>query len=221
MTSVIVVFSPVLLVIDLVAIVFAIVTIVDMSRRPRWQWQQAGSNKTLWLVFEIIFLLIFSFISIIIGVIYFAVTRPKLIAVERQGGGPGGWPPAPPGYQPIPPQVPSSPYPPPRESSAGPPDQPESGPPAYPGGGPPPYPGDSGPVPPYPGSGQTPSYPTYPGPAPGFPQAPSYAPSPTSNPPFGWYPDPSGRHEKRYWDGTRWTEHVSDADQQSNDPLPG
>jgi hypothetical protein len=28
--------------------------------------------------------------------------------------------------------------------------------------------------------------------------------------PPGWHADPSGRHEFRYWDGTRWTEHVSD-----------
>lgn len=26
----------------------------------------------------------------------------------------------------------------------------------------------------------------------------------------GWRPDPSGRHLYRYWDGRRWTEHVSD-----------
>jgi len=25
----------------------------------------------------------------------------------------------------------------------------------------------------------------------------------------GWYPDPAGRHEHRYWDGARWTEHVA------------
>jgi hypothetical protein len=24
-----------------------------------------------------------------------------------------------------------------------------------------------------------------------------------------WHPDPSGRHELRWWDGTRWTESVS------------
>jgi hypothetical protein len=28
--------------------------------------------------------------------------------------------------------------------------------------------------------------------------------------PPGWHPDPYGRHEFRWWDGTRWTEHVSD-----------
>jgi putative membrane protein len=28
--------------------------------------------------------------------------------------------------------------------------------------------------------------------------------------PAGWYPDPSGRHEQRYWRDGVWTEHVSD-----------
>lgn len=28
--------------------------------------------------------------------------------------------------------------------------------------------------------------------------------------PANWYPDPSGRHELRYYDGSAWTEHVSD-----------
>lgn len=29
--------------------------------------------------------------------------------------------------------------------------------------------------------------------------------------PPGWYPDPMKRHELRYWDGTKWSEHVSNA----------
>ena len=41
---------------------------------------------------------------------------------------------------------------------------------------------------------------------------------PPSGPPAGWYPDPSGRFELRYWDGSRWTEHVSRAGQQYTDP---
>jgi hypothetical protein len=28
--------------------------------------------------------------------------------------------------------------------------------------------------------------------------------------PQEWLPDPSGRHELRWWDGHHWTEHVSD-----------
>jgi hypothetical protein len=30
-----------------------------------------------------------------------------------------------------------------------------------------------------------------------------------ANPPAGWYPDPHGQAELRYWDGTTWTEHTS------------
>ena len=37
--------------------------------------------------------------------------------------------------------------------------------------------------------------------------------------PAAWHPDPLKRHEYRYWDGTRWTEQVSDAGEQSVDPT--
>src|SRR5437667_9272114 len=36
-----------------------------------------------------------------------------------------------------------------------------------------------------------------------------------------WYPDPFGRHELRYHDGTQWTEHVSSHGKQSVDPPGG
>ena len=35
----------------------------------------------------------------------------------------------------------------------------------------------------------------------------------------GWQPDPTGRHEHRYFDGSRWTEHVSDSGATSVDPV--
>ncbi|MFT5202259.1 MAG: hypothetical protein ACI9C1_001645 [Candidatus Aldehydirespiratoraceae bacterium] len=34
-----------------------------------------------------------------------------------------------------------------------------------------------------------------------------------------WYPDPGGKHELRYYDGTAWTDHVSSHGRQSTDPL--
>ncbi len=34
-----------------------------------------------------------------------------------------------------------------------------------------------------------------------------------------WLADPCGRHELRYWDGTGWTEHVSDAGATATDPV--
>lgn len=36
-------------------------------------------------------------------------------------------------------------------------------------------------------------------------------------PPAGWYPDPHGRHEQRWWDGTTWTVHVASGGQQGTD----
>ena len=36
--------------------------------------------------------------------------------------------------------------------------------------------------------------------------------------PAGWYADPAGRFELRYWDGSTWTEHVSRAGQQFTYP---
>ena len=35
--------------------------------------------------------------------------------------------------------------------------------------------------------------------------------------PSGWYPDPAGRHELRYWHEGRWTEQVSDAGRRSSE----
>ena len=34
-----------------------------------------------------------------------------------------------------------------------------------------------------------------------------------------WHPDPTGRHELRYWDGSVWTDHVADRGVQAMDPL--
>jgi len=38
-------------------------------------------------------------------------------------------------------------------------------------------------------------------------------------PPRSWLPDPGGRHELRYWDGTKFTEHVADGGKISTDPI--
>ena len=39
--------------------------------------------------------------------------------------------------------------------------------------------------------------------------------------PAAWHPDPTGKHDHRWWDGERWTEHVADAGRSSIDPLEG
>lgn len=37
--------------------------------------------------------------------------------------------------------------------------------------------------------------------------------------PPAWLADPTGRHQMRYWDGQQWTDHVSNAGVQANDPV--
>ena len=37
--------------------------------------------------------------------------------------------------------------------------------------------------------------------------------------PSGWYPDPSGRHERRYWHDGQWTEHVANGGRRSREPA--
>jgi hypothetical protein len=48
---------------------------------------------------------------------------------------------------------------------------------------------------------------------------PAYQPAAAATPavPAGWYADPAGRFDLRYWDGSAWTEHVSRAGQQYTD----
>lgn len=38
--------------------------------------------------------------------------------------------------------------------------------------------------------------------------------------PPGWFRDPTGRHDHRWWDGAAWTGHVADAGVTSLDALP-
>ncbi|MEZ0448431.1 DUF2510 domain-containing protein [Cellulomonas sp. ICMP 17802] len=50
------------------------------------------------------------------------------------------------------------------------------------------------------------------------PPAPPATQTPPPPPPH-WAPDFTGRHEHRWWDGTAWTEHVSDRGVPSSDPI--
>jgi hypothetical protein len=52
------------------------------------------------------------------------------------------------------------------------------------------------------------------------PQAqPQPQPQPGQAPPAGWNPDPSGRHQHRWWDGSQWTASVADNGVTTDDPL--
>ncbi len=49
------------------------------------------------------------------------------------------------------------------------------------------------------------------------PAPPPPPPPPPANIPAGWYPDPHLAYELRYWDGSRWTDHVSTRGEQAID----
>jgi hypothetical protein len=44
-------------------------------------------------------------------------------------------------------------------------------------------------------------------------------PGDNTEPPGAWHGDPTGRYAARYWDGAAWTEHVSDGQTTTSDPL--
>jgi hypothetical protein len=62
---------------------------------------------------------------------------------------------------------------------------------------------------------RTPPSPADPAPPPHAPQLPP----PSVQIAAGWYPDPTDRHELRYWGGTAWTEHVADGGRPVIDPI--
>ena len=43
--------------------------------------------------------------------------------------------------------------------------------------------------------------------------------APAGGPPPGWFPDPSGRYERRYWDGSGWTAQVATGETVTSDPA--
>jgi hypothetical protein len=47
-----------------------------------------------------------------------------------------------------------------------------------------------------------------------------WAPGPAQGPPAGWYPDPSQRHEYRFFNGHDWTHDVVDRGTHATEPLP-
>ncbi len=62
-----------------VALVLAIVVVVDASGRPDAVWQATGQSKTLWIVLPIVLLFACGIGSLIASVVYLASVRPKLV----------------------------------------------------------------------------------------------------------------------------------------------
>jgi hypothetical protein len=54
-----------------------------------------------------------------------------------------------------------------------------------------------------------------------IPAAPTSGPPTDSSIPPQWHVDPARRHELRFWDGTKWSDQVSDHGVTATDPLEG
>jgi hypothetical protein len=60
------------------SIVLLVLALVDMVRRPEWQWRMAGQERILWII---LVCLVNAFG--IVALIYYFSIRPKLVAVEQ------------------------------------------------------------------------------------------------------------------------------------------
>ena len=179
--------------------------IADAARRPRWAWRQAGRNKATWIVVQ-------TLLPVLGTVLYLSFVRRGVVAShvagstrntamwnEVSGGSVNAsgrayqQPIAPPG-----PFIRAADF---RETSTADLD-------TVPRGG--------GPSQPMSHIQSTTTRPDHIDPSgvimeAGTAVASAIAPV--------WAPDPSGRHQLRYWDGNQWTEHVADAGRLSTDPA--
>lgn len=175
---------------SLVPVIWAI---VDVTRRPPWQF--STGRKVLWALTLSVGWIILWPIALVSSLLYLFVLRRRFPGATSSTPGVGqppygygshlggGWPP----YG-------TPPYGTPHSGGQGYGGQPYGGPSgSQPQGGP--YGGQEGP----PTYGSYGSY-GYP------PNVPPGPPQPL--PPAGWYPDPAGSHQQRWWDGRGWSDHL-------------
>jgi len=163
-------------------------------------------------VWALLLFLSWEIFSVLYLIAYFT-TRPRTGPTSWTAGDGQGWGPGPrdPGGPPAGWHPPSGDWGAPRPSQGW--DAPAPGRWEAPGhqGAPPPGGWDA---PPQPGT----AFPAYPGPGQAGPD-PMPTPPPPPPTPRAWLADPGGRHELRYWDGTKFTEHVADGGKITVDPL--
>ncbi len=73
--------------VGLVALVLAIMTVIDVAPRPEWAFARAGTNKTLWIVLPIVSVFLCGIGALVAGYLWFLNYRPKVIEAEAQGEG--------------------------------------------------------------------------------------------------------------------------------------
>lgn len=177
---------------------------VDLLAKPGWAWKAARRNKPAWAVV--------TFVLYILGALFYVLfPRGRVVEAMKTHHAPGTF---------------TGAWQSPHDTSfgTGTPSDPRGAATAAPGFGTPyqnptssggPFasqfgPQDMGRAAPYAASYPSPTGPT---------QPPGASPPPPSLPPAAWQPDPTGRHQLRYWDGAAWTDYVADNGVQTVDPL--
>jgi hypothetical protein len=73
------------LVVGPLALILAIVVVIDASRRPDAAWEAIGQNRAVWIVVPLVLLLGCGIASLVASIIYLASVRPRLVQATANG----------------------------------------------------------------------------------------------------------------------------------------
>jgi len=65
--------------VQFVALVVAIIVLVDVTKRSDAAWQAIGQSKTVWIVLPIVLLVACGIGSLIASIVYLTSVKPKLV----------------------------------------------------------------------------------------------------------------------------------------------
>ena len=72
-----------LLLVLLVPVIPGLVTTIDVSSRPDWAFDRAGTSKTLWIVLPIAGLVLCGVVTIVAAIVWFTTVRPRVVAAAQ------------------------------------------------------------------------------------------------------------------------------------------
>jgi hypothetical protein len=72
-----------LLLVLLVPVIPGLVTTIDVSSRPDWAFERAGTSKTLWIVMPIAGVVFCGVVTIVAAIVWFTTVRPRVVAAAQ------------------------------------------------------------------------------------------------------------------------------------------